>query len=396
MRILLLSSFLPYPLFSGGHVRLFNIIKELHIRKHEITLICEKRSYQTEEDINELKKICKKVITIDRKKQWSLENILKSIFTNYPFLMVGHTQNEIKNKISEVLKKESFDLIHIETFYVFQNLPETNLPKVLVEHNVEYMVYKKFVNNLPFFLRPLFLLDVEKIKKQEEKFWEKTNALISVSDSDKKFMKINKVFIVPNGVDTEKFKMNDMEFKTKEKTILFIGDFKWIQNKDAVEFLIKEIWPIINSKLKIQNSKLKLWIVGRKIPDSIKNLTSDTNIFFDENAPKDTSEIFQKSDILLAPIRVGGGTSFKILEAMASGVPVVTTSLGIEGIDAINNENVLISDKSSEIANLTVQLINDQTKYKKIAQNARQLIEEKYNWKIIVSKLEDAYRFVLS
>src|SRR5581483_8848705 len=143
MKILVVSSYLPYPLFSGGHIRLYNLLRELS-KKHEIFLVCEKRSYQTNADIEEVKKICKEVITIARKRQWSIGTIAKTGFSSYPFLMVGHANPQMTEKIAQVLQKEKFDLIHIETFYVMQNLPKTVLPTVLVEHNIEYLVYKRF------------------------------------------------------------------------------------------------------------------------------------------------------------------------------------------------------------------------------------------------------------
>ncbi|MDO8461105.1 MAG: glycosyltransferase, partial [bacterium] len=87
--------------------------------------------------------------------------------------------------------------------------------------------------------------------------------------------------------------------------MLFIGDVRGMQNRDAVKWIREEIWPEISSKLKVESSKLILWIVGRDIPDSLKQLTTDKNVIFDENAPKETSEIFRKADVLLAPIRVG-------------------------------------------------------------------------------------------
>src|SRR6188472_94235 len=119
MKILVVSSYLPYPLHSGGHVRLYNLIKELS-DKHEITLICEKRTHQTEADIKEVEKICKKVITVERKKQWSLENIAASAFSSQSFLVTGHTHSLMQEKIERELTNNPYDLIHVETFYVMQ------------------------------------------------------------------------------------------------------------------------------------------------------------------------------------------------------------------------------------------------------------------------------------
>jgi polysaccharide biosynthesis protein PslH len=400
MNILLVSSYLPFPLFSGGHIRLYNLIKELSTR-HRITLICEKRDHQGDSEVNELKKFCKKVITVNRKKQWSIKNFLKTGFSNLPFLIVGHTNAEMKKEIKRELAESQFDLIHVETSYVIQNIPPTKLPIVLVEHNVEYLVYERFAKKSPLVLKPFLNLDVLKLKYWEEKTWRRVTKLVAVSESEKRIMeKVREdVSIVSNGVDVDKFKNEKSKIKSNggEKSILFIGEFKWMQNKDAIDWIIKEIWPKLRSEFipSMTDRGIKLWVVGRNIPESIRRLTSDRNVIFDDNAPKETEEIFKKTDLLLAPIRVGGGTSFKILEAMASGVPVVTTDLG-NAIRAKESQEIVVADKPQDFVIKIKKLLEDQEFYETISMNGRKLIEEKYNWKKIAQDLNSVYESIIS
>lgn len=392
MKILMVSSYLPYPLYSGGQVRLYNLLKNLS-KEHEITLICERRNNQTEDDIEEVKKICKRVITVERLKQWSIGNILKTGFSMDPFLIVGHTNEELRLAIRDELVRESYDLIHVETFYVYQNLPRVSIPVVLVEHNVEYLVYERFAKLANPVLKPFFLLDVLKLKKKELEAWKKADKLVAVSNAEKRVMKRADIDVVPNGVDTNSFRFRSSEEIPAEKRILFIGDFKWLQNVDAAENILKHIWPRISLKLSESKEKqnLKLWLVGRNIPTKIKNLATGKNIILDENNKNETNEIFRKAYVLLAPIRAGGGTSYKIIEAMASGTAVVTTNLGIEGLEAKNNIHVLASEHEDEMANLILDLVSDHSLYRKITLNARKLVEEKYDWKIIAEKLNEVY-----
>jgi len=398
MNILLVSSYLPYPLFSGGHIRLYNLIKELS-PKHKITLICEKRDHQGETDIAELKKLCKKVIVIPRRKQWSVTNILKTGLSVSPFLITGHTLPGMKKEIKRELNESQFDLIHVETSYVMQNIPETHVPIVLVEHNVEYLVYKRFADNAPLPVKLLLSIDVMKLKSWEEAMWRRATKLVAVSEFEKGIMsKIRKdVDVVSNGVDTDKFKFQDSKLKTKkeEKRILFIGEFKWVQNRDALSWIINGIWPKLRAEfIPSMERGIKLWVVGRSIPQSVRKLTTDKSIIFDENAPKETEEIFRRADLLLAPIRVGGGTSFKILEAMASGVPVVTTGLGnaIEG--KVDSEIVVAKDVQDFVAKIK-KLLEDREFYETISVNGRKLIEEKFNWQKIAGDLDSVYESAL-
>ena len=399
MNILLVSSYLPYPLFSGGHIRLFNLIKELS-RKHKITLICEKRDYQGDAEVTELKKFCKKVITVNRKKQWTLKNIIKTGLSTSSFLVTGHTNKEMQREIQREISENQFDLIHVETSYIMQNISKVNVPLVLVEHNVEYLVYKRFADNAPLPLKPLLYLDVLKLKYWEQNLWKKATKLVAVSQKDKEIMnKIRKdVAIVSNGVDVGKFKIQNSKFKIDgEKRILLIGEFKWMQNLDAIEFILKEIWPKLRSEFipPMNNKGIKLWVVGRKIPDSIRKMTADRDVIFDENAPKETELIYQKSDILLVPIRVGGGTSFKILEAMASGVPVITTPLG-NAIGALDNSEIVIAKTSEDFVKSIKKMLEDEKFYNSISENARKLVEKKYNWKKISNDLNSVYESVIS
>ena len=396
MRILVVSSYLPYPLFSGGSIRLYSLLRLL-AKNHKITLVCERRQFQTEDDIKEMRKICEKVITVKRRKQWSIKNILKTGFSFNPFLITGHQSREMTEKIKEELMRERYDLIHVETFYVMQNLPVISIPIVLVEHNIEYLVYKRFADKAPFFVKPLLLADVLKLKRKEEFFWQRATKLVAVSNIEKSIMRREDVAVVPNGVDIARFAFRETgnKFHTQEKRVLFIGDFKWMQNRDGASFLIKEVWPKISLKLKTEN--LKLWIVGKNIPEGIKELgANDKSILFDSNNKDETPVIFDKSFLLLAPIRIGGGTSYKILEAMASGTAVVTTNLGIEGLEAKDGIHVLTADDAHGFAAAAIKLLEDKNLYKTLAKNARKLVEENYDWNTIAEKLEKVYKSSLS
>ena len=392
MKILIVSSYLPYPLYSGGHIRLFNLIKNLS-SQNEITLICEKRDNQTQQDIDEVSKICKKVITVTRRKQWSMANVLKTGLSQKPFLIVGHESEEMKQAIKDEMVRENFDLIHVETFYVFQNLPKVSIPIILVEHNIEYLVYQRYEEKASSIIKPLLYLDVLKLKRIEQRVWKKVDRLVAVSNAERKLMKRADVDVIPNGVDTESFKFKSAQEIPSEKRILFIGDFKWIQNRDALEFILKKIWPNLMLKLDDMGKKfdIKLWVVGKNIPDNLKKSNLYKNVIFDENNKETTSHIFSKAFILLAPLRVGGGTSYKILEAMASGTAVVTTNLGVEGLEAKDKTHVLVGEEPNELAKLVCDFLVDHSLYRRLTLNSRKFVSDKYDWKIIAKKLNEVY-----
>ncbi len=393
MKILIVSSYLPYPLLNGGNIRLYNIIKSLQ-DKHEITLVCEKRETQTQDDVKEVEKICKKVITVKRNKQWSIKNILKSGFSSIPFLVQGHTSKEFQDAISAELDAGGFDLIHVETFYVMQNVPDYSLPIVLVEHNIEYLVYERFMQKVPFILKPFLAIDINKIKKIEMAFWNQAKIIATVSDQERKIIGKNNCYVVANGVDTKQFAKKTVvkDFAKKQKKVLFIGDYAWLQNSDAARYIIEEVWPFLSSQ-----EDLSLWIVGRNMPQSLKDLgRGDKRIFFDDKNTSSASEIFTEADLLLAPIRVGGGTSYKIIESMAVGTPVVTTSLGHEGIDVQKDRDILVADDPESLSRAVCDILLDEERYQKLSSNSRKAVERIYDWSVIAKKMDEVYQKALA
>jgi len=395
MNILIISSYLPFPLYSGGQVRLYNLIKELSI-EHKITLICEKRENQSDADIKEMENICSKVIAVKRRKQWTIQNILKTSISPHSFLFNGHLNSQMQLLIKKELTGNKFDLIHVETYYVYQNLPPTKIPVILVEHNIEYEVYSRFAERAPFLLKTFLNIDINKIKNEELYSWKKASKLVAVSERDQKVMEQAgfKASLVSNGVNPEKFSYKDIDstFTQKTKKILFLGDFKWMQNRDSATFIIKEIWPLIKQK---KHSDLKLWIVGRNIPENIKKLSDDPSIIFDEKSSNlSTEEIFNKAYMLLAPIRVGGGTSYKIIESMSTGTPVVITLLSASSMNLKDGIDAQVGKTAKEISSKAIELLDDQKKYSSISKNAREIIEKKYTWKAISKELDRVYKSV--
>lgn len=389
MKILMVSSFLPYPLLSGGNVRLYNLLKYLS-KNNDITLICEKRAHQTQSDIEKVNQLVSKVITVKRRKQWTLSNILKSLFSTKAFLIVGHTSKEMKNAIKNELESTNYDLIHIETSYVYQNLPKTTLPKFLTEHNIEYLIYKRYADKKNFIIRPFLYWDVLKLKKNEENFWRDADKVAVVSEKDREVVGEKNSVVIPNGADLEKFRAKKT-VDEKIKKLLFMGDFVYIQNQDSAVWLINNFWPRFTKNF----PKATLWIVGKRIPDKIKKLKKE-GIMFDENAPPEAEKILERSDIMLAPIRVGGGTNLKILEAMASGTPVITTPIGNEGIQAELDKEILIADTAEQFVEKAGIMFSDNDKYDYISKNSRIFIEKNYNWEKIAHKLEDFYKNLLA
>lgn len=390
MKILMFTPYVPYPPNSGGRTRTFNLIKNLS-KKHDIASFSFLRADHSEPDLTELKKYCFKIKYFKRTKSWaSISKILMTGVSPYPYLANMYHYSSVKKALAFELSENKYDLIHVETYYIMPNIPSTSVPVLLAEQTIEYLVYQHYAETSPLlFLKPLFYIDAAKHKYWEKYYWQKAKKVVAMSQDDKnKMLHISRnldVDVVPNGVDMAFF---DKKLGLPKKTtpnLLFVGNFNWLQNREAAVILVRDIWPIIKKQL----PQAVLWIVGREPTTVIRNLKSlDVQVL---SNVEDIRLAYQTSDLLIAPLYGGGGTRYKILEAMASGLPVVTTQIGIEGLGAKNEIHALISNSKESLANASVKLIKDQKLAAMIANNAKDLVSQNFEWSKISAKLDSIY-----
>ena len=389
----MLTPYLPYPDSSGGQIRTQNLLKHL-CKNHEITLVSLIKDPKENDNVKHLLKYCKKVMTFQRSATpWTLKNILKTGFSFDPFLIVRNFAPGVKEAVTKELATGKYDLVHAETFYVMPSIPKTGLPIILVDQTIEYLVYQHYVNETaPWFLKPLLQIDVEKMKYSERFYWRRATQVVAVSEADKKEMlKLEpgmRVEIVPNGVNLDLFKKKT-NWDTKEKVVLQISNFKWLQNVEAAHVLIKKVFPLVQKKVK----GAKLWIVGQHVPKDILDI-KDKDIII-KSVPEDDSrslvDAWHDATVFASTIKGPGGTRLKNLAAMASQLPIVSTKVGVEGLMVEDKIHVLIGNTPQKMAGLMVKVIKSPSLAKKLAVATRKHVEEKFDWKIIASSLDNLY-----
>lgn len=401
MKILMLTPYLPYPPSSGGQVRSYNLIKNL-AKDHKITLFSLIKNEEERNYVSKLEKYCAKVKVFNRpQKPWTLKNILRTGFSRYPFLVIRNLSEEEKVAVVGELNTEKYDLIHAETFYVMPHLPRTDIPVILVDQTIEFQVYQHFVEsekNLLWktLLTPLLYIDVLKIKYWELKFWRKAKKVVAVSEADKTKMQklvpgLN-VDVVPNAAGEDLMTVWGRREPEREPTVFFQANFDWLQNIEAARNLVRNVFPLIRK----EEASAKCWIVGQKAAEKTGDLKED-GVEIIDLATSDINGVinaYRRATVFIAPLEGPGGTRLKILAAMAAGVPVVTTRVGIEGIDAQDGKEVLIADDWKEMAEKAIQLLENSHFYNKIVAAARKLVEEKYSYKSVTKILDKIYREV--
>lgn len=393
MKILMLTPYLPYPDSSGGQIRTQNLLKHL-CKDHEITLVSLIKDPKENENVKHLLKYCKKVLTFQRSSTpWTLKNILKTGFSFNPFLIVRNFAPGVKEAVTQELATGQYDLVHAETFYVMPSIPQTKIPIILVDQTIEYLVYQHYVNETaPWFLRPLLQIDVEKMKYSERYYWRRATQVVAVSVADKnEMLKLEPdmhVEIVPNGVNLDLFRKKT-NWSTKEKVVLQISNFKWLQNVEAAHLLIQEVFPLVRQRIK----GVKLWIIGQHVPKDILEI-KDKDILI-KSVPEDDSrslvEAWHDASVFASTIKGPGGTRLKNLAAMASQIPIVSTKVGVEGLKVKDKVHVLIGDTPQKIADLIVKVIKSPQLAKKISLATRTHVEQNFDWRIIADSLSHLY-----
>jgi glycosyltransferase involved in cell wall biosynthesis len=391
MKVLMLTPYLPYPLVSGGQIRTYNLLKHLS-KHHDITLFSLIKDEAEREHLSELQKYCKKITLFKRTKNpFVPRNILLAGFSTYPFVVTRNLPLGMKQAVQNELKHGKYDLIHAETFYMMPNIPSTNIPIILAEQTIEYLGYQDYMKKANPILRPLLAIDIAKIKYWERYFWGVADKLITMSSEDKQFIerelgKTTNTSVVANGVDLDFFSAVKKNLP-KDPTVLFVGTFKWLPNIEAVEEIVKKIWPMIIKEL--PNAKLK--IVGFSPTEKIRAYAQDPSIQV-LGAIEDIRDAFATAHVLLAPIRSGKGTRYKVLEAMITATPVVATTLAAEGLDLKNGENVLIADSSSALAESTIKLLRSKALQQKLGMAGQKIVRRGYSWDAIAKDLDKVYK----
>lgn len=414
MRILLIAPLCPLPLEKGGAVRIWNIAKQLSLH-HTVDLLCFIRSDSEQAQEAELKQVFRNVHFILRREIISPRVLLEkglqklsfftqnfslardSLFSNRSILSQLYDHPDVLRYVQLADMEREYDLFYAETYYgisaLHEHLCELKTPLLLCEQNVEYAAYRRQLEmQSTWLVRLLMQIDVWKMRREEIRYWKQVSLLAGLSRVDVSEIQDESsredVMLVENGVDVEWFgeKRNDRI----SNEILFVGNFAYFPNVDAVRWLVDEIWPGVLSQVG-EGVEYKLRIVGRGADQNLKNYLEEKGLEIDETVD-DIRDAFQRATVLLAPLRAGSGTKYKILEAMASRCPVVTTTVGAEGLEVADQHEMIIADTAEQLAESVMRVVQNKQSQYQLAENGYQFVQANYDWKQIVGDFDRKLR----
>lgn len=402
-RILFLTQVLPYPLDAGPKIRAYYVLRYLS-QYFKITLISFTRKTDKSEYVDHLSKYCEKVITVKMKRSRFKDFIalIKSFLFNKPFLILRDTSGNFAGVVNDVMAGTypSFEYIHADQLWMAQYainagkmaMRISDAPKlVLDQHNAVFLIPKRMsakTNN--FLIRLLLQAESKRLFRFEKETCLLFNHVVWVTKDDFNALYMNnhahdlayKNTIIPICInpDAVQHKVHPAQQK---KNILFVGGMHWPPNTEGILWFTNKVFPIIQETI----HDVTLYAIGKSPPASLNNTENIVVPGFVE----DLTDFWDKSRVFIVPIFSGGGMRVKILDAWTHGLPIVSTSIGAEGIDTIHGENILIADTPAEFAQQIIRLLSNDELADSLSKNGLEWVRTHYNWSRIYPLWDQVY-----
>ena len=391
LNVLVLDEEVPYPPNAGKRIRTWNILSRL-AKRHSVTLLC----YGNEEDAGTAAVRNAGIRVRLVRPQADLfgvalySRLLLNLLSPEPFSVAKHYSTRFEYTLKDALKELRYDLIHCEwTPYARYIAQLRTLPVVIGAHNIESDIWQRRSRAASNVVAKAFFWTQEhKMRRFERRSLRRATAVTAVTERDSETMTawgIRSPSVAPNGVDlTTPVPSRELE---RDDEILFLASLDWHPNVDSLEYFINAIFPIVLA----QNPRARLRIVGRKPAASLVRRCSTTPGVDFVGEADDLQPLIARAAVLIVPLRIGGGSRLKILEALASEKAVVSTSIGAEGLHVVSGEHLMIADAPEEFAQRILQLQNSKNLRSMLGRNGRRLVTQLYGWDGIAGRVEAAW-----
>ena len=407
MKLLILSPISPLPIFSGGRTRLYNITRQ-QAQRHQITFVSFFRNEEEWEGLHQLEKMldirvvkapfAKSKALLQRPFNGGVHQAIAYLRTwlhGWPPAVAAWNQPAMQKMLQEELAREKYDIMQVEWPYLASYAFREDAPATaLITHDIFSLGIGRRARVAKNAIERQRLERLSRRWRTYEAFiYQRFDVVAAMSEEDasiiRKIAPQAEVIISPNGVDTEA--LTPGEIRPQVRNLLFVGSPTHAPNLDAACWLLTDIWP----RLKQQHPHLSLTLVNLEHARVRACAAGLPDVRITGRLP-DLTPVYRKADIALAPLRAGSGTRLKILEAFALGVPVVSTSIGYEGLAVTPEVHLLRADTPDAFVAAIASLVASPTLRRTLAHHARRLAEEQYDWRTIVDGLDADYMRLLS
>lgn len=412
MRILYILNRIPLPLTDGGAICSYNSVKFLHCAGHQLTLLAlnTNKHYQ---DPDVMRGVCDNIFTFDINTDISVLKAAQNlIFSSRPYIAERFHKTEFARLICNTIDRaisdgEPFDIIHIDhtmiAWYVdairthFQQI-EYSLPPppiFLRTHNIEYLIQERLAthetNPAKRWYRKFL---AQRMKRYETAHFHRFDGVMAITPEEAVMMRsfgyTGNLATIPAGVDVEEFspQLNSTQFPN---TLCYIGGMDWQPNIDAVHWFVNTVFPRLREHFSSEN--IQLHIAGKRMSAELQAYSNLEGVTMFPDVPS-AADFLRARKILIVPLLSGGGMRLKIVEAMALGMPIISTRIGAEGINARHGESIMLADTPEEFLTAMKILYTQPDFCARIAAKAREIALREYSWQSIATRMEDFYTAV--
>lgn len=406
-KILFLTQIVPFPPDAGPKVKTYHVIRALAGQGHSVTLVSFVRPEEVRH-IPALQEICEAVhiVPIRRSRIADVGYMIKSYLTNRPFLIERDDLRPMQETVNRLVKEDNFQFIHADQLTMVQfalrgasAFPDKK-PKVIFDaHNAVWTIVERMKDNARFFLKPVLAVEARRVKQYEGELLRTVDHVLAVTDIDRNLLeealhfskpnrdgRVSSITVVPIAVDTEK--LQPVRRRAGSKNIVTLGTLHYPPNADGIRWFFNEVFPLVRERV----PDATLTIIGKNPPQDFLELaernpgTIKVTGYVDDLVP-----YLEESALMVVPVRAGGGMRVRILEAFAYAMPVVTTTVGLEGIHGTPDHNVIVADTPADFANRTAELLENASLQEKLAANGRELATKKYDWQAVLAAMRPIY-----
>lgn len=406
LRVLFLTQILPYPPDAGPKVKTWNVIRYLGEQGHAVTLV----SFVRPEELAFLpvvRQTCTAVYTvpIHRSRVRDAGYWLKSNLSGRPFLIERDDSAEMRALVRRLLAEDTFDVIHADqlTMTQFALHSDGYSPvNIFDAHNAVWTIVERMASNAAWFLRPVAALEARRVKRYEGMLLQAFDYTLAVTEPDRRLLLeaaashggqeaaktlASRMQVIPIAVDT--CELQPVRRRPGSLNLMTLGTLHYPPNADGIRWFIHEVFP----QVRAQAPGATLMIVGKNPPQDFINLAAEQpGVFEVTGYVPDLQPYFEQAALVMIPVRSGGGMRVRILEAFARGMPVVTTTVGLEGIEARPGDEVIVADDPDALAAAVVNLLKDETEQRRLAENGRRLAEQRYDWQVVLAQMGSVYQ----
>jgi len=394
MKIIWLKTELLHPVDKGGKIRTYQMLKELKA-KHHITYLCFDETSASAAEQEQALEYCHELICLPYKTNTKFStafyvDLALNVITSLPYFIKKYESREMQQKLKELISTREADLLVCDFLVSSVNVPP-DLPcvTVLFQHNVEEIIWKRYSEVQENKLKKAYLYDQwRKTRAYERATCRQFDQVIAVSREDRAIMQhdygVMNIDDVPTGVDTEFFRRSGKEVEDPHN-IVFTGSMDWLPNEDAIRYFTEQVMPLV--KRVIPN--LTLTVVGRNPYPGLLELSKRDPSIVVTGRVEDVRPFMERAAVYVVPLRIGGGTRLKIFEAMAMEKPIVSTSVGAEGLPVKHGEELLLADTPESFAESLIQLLSDTTLAKDLGQRAAKTVRDQFGWKSVADRFTE-------